>query len=661
MTKNLSIKAKILLSVSFFVIVLMSISVIISSKISFNVIFERITKKEAPASVNYIAEKFDKKMKNSLGIAHLVADNPFLIDWIGKGEPDEGKELAISFFKEAKKNDLDFVFLISAKSNRYYTSKGYFKTVSPDNPRDGWFYGTLKSGKKLDININIAEDSKQVMAYINILVGSVENPVGVAGAGLNLTSLSKQLRTTKLSKNSIAYLISKDGGIYAHPEEKYTSEIKNIKNIKDNDFQRIITPAILNDNEGTRSYTDSSGIEKIVVFQTIKSSNWKIIFEIPKNELGKGLGKIQAINMAITIISVALLVITLTLLLNKILKPIKETVAALEDISKGEGDLTKRINVTSNDEIGALGKAFNTFQDKLGNIIRDASDYSSKVDGASDEMLEITRTVSKETNTISTRTDTIAKSTEDVNHRMDSVASAIEESNANISMIASAVEEMSTTILEISQTSSNARTISENAVSVSEQTSVQMVKLGESAIEIGNVTDTITDISEQTNLLALNATIEAARAGEAGKGFAVVASEIKELASQTTIAAQDINSMISSIQDSTKNSVDKIKEITKVINDCNNLISSIAVAIEEQTATTSEISGNISQLSQVVEEVSANVNNSASDINTVTSEIDATNQSVSELANSGSEMTFNAEQVAELAAKLKELMSIFKV
>ncbi|MCP3921671.1 MAG: hypothetical protein GY714_03705 [Desulfobacterales bacterium] len=182
---------------------------------------------------------------------------------------------------------MDFVFLISAKSNRYYTSKGHFKTVSPDNPRDGWFYGTLKSGKKLDININIAEDSKQVMAYINILVGSVENPVGVAGAGLNLTSLSKQLRTTKLSKNSIAYLISKDGGIYAHPEEKYTSEIKNIKNIKDNDFQRIITPAILNDNEGTRSYTDSSGIEKIVVFQTIKSSNWKIIFEIPKNELGK--------------------------------------------------------------------------------------------------------------------------------------------------------------------------------------------------------------------------------------------------------------------------------------------------------------------------------------------------------------------------------------
>lgn len=661
MKKSLSIKAKLLIGVSSFVIILMFISVYISSEISFNVIYDRIVNKEAPASVNYIAETFEKKMKLSLSIARLVADNPYLINWIKNGEPENEKELAFSFFKEVKKNDMDFVFLVSAKSNKYYTSKGLFKTVSRDNPRDSWFYGTLDSRKKLAINIDISEETKDLMAYINILIGPVNNPLGVAGAGINLTSLSKKMSTTKLSEGSIAYLTSHDGSIYAHPIEEYISKIKNINNIKDKNYQTKITNLIINNNEGTEDYIDVNGIEKLVVFKTIPSTKWKIIFEIPKKELGEGLGKIQAINIIMTLISVVVLLFSLTLLMNKILKPVKDTVSALKDISEGEGDLTKRIKVTSGDEIGVLGNAFNTFQDKLISIIKDATDYSSKVDKSSEKMLLLSRTVSEETGSISNRTATITKSTDDVNQNMDSVASAIEESNSNIAMIASAVEEMSATIQEISINSSKARTISENAVSTSRETSSQMIELGESANAIGNVTETITDISEQTNLLALNATIEAARAGEAGKGFAVVASEIKELATQTTIAAQNINKMILDIQDSTKVSVENIKNIEKIIDDCNNLISTIAAAIEEQTVTTSEISNNISQLSSGIEEVSSNVNKSATAVNDVSIEIDATNQSVSELANSGNDITVSAEQVADLANKLKKLMGVFKI
>jgi methyl-accepting chemotaxis protein len=661
MKKSLSIKAKLLIGVSSFVIILMFISVYISSEISFNVIYDRIVNKEAPASVNYIAETFEKKMKLSLSIARLVADNPYLINWIKNGEPENEKELAFSFFKEVKKNDMDFVFLVSAKSNKYYTSKGLFKTVSRDNPRDSWFYGTLDSRKKLAINIDISEETKDLMAYINILIGPVNNPLGVAGAGINLTSLSKKMSTTKLSEGSIAYLISKDGDIYAHPKEEYIFKIKNIQKIKDQNYQKKIANFIISNNEGTKDYKDINGIEKLVVFKTIPSTKWKIVFEIPKKELGEGLGKIQAINIIMTLISVVVLLFSLTLLMNKILKPVKDTVSALKDISEGEGDLTKRIKVTSGDEIGVLANAFNTFQDKLVSIIKDATDYSSKVDKASEKMLLLSRTVSEETGSISNRTATITKSTDDVNQNMDSVASAIEESNSNIAMIASAVEEMSATIQEISINSSKARTISENAVSTSRETSSQMIELGESANAIGNVTETITDISEQTNLLALNATIEAARAGEAGKGFAVVASEIKELATQTTIAAQNINKMISDIQDSTKVSVENIKNIEKIIDDCNNLISTIAAAIEEQTVTTSEISNNISQLSSGIEEVSSNVNKSATAVNDVSIEIDATNQSVSELANSGNDITVSAEQVADLANKLKKLMGVFKI
>jgi len=661
MLKKLSIKVKLLLSVTFFVVILMLVSGSISSKISFNIIYDRIVNREAPASVNYIAETFEKKMDKSLSLARLVSENPFIIQWLKDGEPEESIDKTISFFKEVKKNDMDFVFLVSAKSNNYYTSDGIFKTVSKDNPRDSWFFDTLKSKTKLAINIDIAEDTKTLMAFINLIVGPIENPIGVAGAGINLTALSKQLSTTKLSENSTAYLISQDGTIQAHPSEEFVSTIKNIKNIPDKGFQKEIVQILLTDNNETKEYIDDKGIEKLVIFKIIPSSNWKIVFEIPKKELGKGLGKIQTFNIIMTLICIAFLVLVLTLLINRILKPVKETVLALEDISQGEGDLTKRIKVTTSDEIGTLGTAFNTFLDKLSSIIANATSYSAKVDEASGKMLEITKAVSVETESASSRTQTIAYSTEEVNSGMESVASAIEESNTNISMIASAVEEMSATINEISQKSATARNISEKAVSVSQDTLSQIKELGVSAKEIGKVTDSITDISEQTNLLALNATIEAARAGDAGKGFAVVASEIKELAKQTTIAAHEINTRISGIQKATNNSVLNIEEVASIINDCNDLIGSIAAAIEEQTATTLEISGNISQLSNGIAEVSTNVSGSALAVNSISQEIDATNESLSGLAKSGSQMTVNAEEMADLAKKLKLLMNVFKI
>ncbi|WDP91686.1 MAG: methyl-accepting chemotaxis protein [Desulfobacter sp.] len=661
MLKRLTIKTKLMLSVTGFVIVLMMVSGFVSNSISFNIIYDRISSKEAPASVSYIAETFEKKMDKSMAISMLIGDNPHIIQWIKGGEPKDAEPLAIEYLKKIKENDMDFVFLVSAPSKAYYTDKGIFKTVDKNNPRDSWFFSTLASGKKLSINFDVAEDTQALMAFINVLVGPTDKPLGVAGAGINLSGLSQQLSQTKLSPSSTAYMTAPDGTILAHPEKTVLTDIKNIKNFKDGGFRENIAAPLLDSEHGEIEYTDDTGVEKLVVFKTIPATGWKIVFDIPKDELGQGLEKIQIYNLAMTLGSILLLVLLLSLFINRILKPVRQTVETLEDISQGEGDLTQRISVSSEDEIGALAKAFNTFQEKLCNIISDARGYSEKVDQASEQMLGITRKVSGETESISGRTRTIADAAGDVNTSMESVASAVEEANSNLSMVAGAVEEMSATISEISKNSSNARQISEKAVAVSDETSQQIETLGVSANEIGNVTDTITDISEQTNLLALNATIEAARAGEAGKGFAVVAAEIKELAGQTTTAAQEINAKISAIQDATTDSAQKVREVGGIINDCNDIISSIAAAIEEQTATTQEISGNITQLADGIQEVSANVATSAHAVNTVNSDIESTNSSVADLAGSSADMTANAQAVADLANKLKELMGVFKI
>jgi methyl-accepting chemotaxis protein len=189
-----------------------------------------------------------------------------------------------------------------------------------------------------------------------------------------------------------------------------------------------------------------------------------------------------------------------------------------------------------------------------------------------------------------------------------SVASAAaEQVSKNVSTVATASEEMGASIREISKSTHEAARIATTAVKVAESTNAKITKLGESSTEIGNVIKVITSIAQQTNLLALNATIEAARAGEAGKGFAVVANEVKELAKQTAKATEDISRKIEAIQSDTKGAVEAIAQIGQIINQVNDIQNTIASAVEEQTATTSEISRNVVEAAKGSNEIAQSI------------------------------------------------------
>lgn len=372
--------------------------------------------------------------------------------------------------------------------------------------------------------------------------------------------------------------------------------------------------------------------------------------------------RIQRWKMIGIIVSLCVVIIFITVFISgKIFNPLKLVNSMLKDIAQGEGDLTKRIEVMSKDEVGSLAKWFNVFIQKLQGIIVDISGNSTELNSASNNFLTISKEMSKGAERLFERSNTVATAAEEMSSNMASVASASEESSTNINLVSVSTGEMTSTINEIAQNTERTRSSSNEAVARTKEASENIIHLQSSAKAIGKVIETINDISEQTNLLALNATIEAARAGEAGKGFSVVASEIKELARQTAEATLEIKEKIENIQNSTQETVGQIEGIANIIGDVNQMIDTVAAAVEEQTAATSEIANNVSQAALGIQEVNENVAQSSAVASQIAKDIADVNATAREMSESSVKVEKNAGDLSHLSDELKKTVGQFKV
>ncbi len=324
-------------------------------------------------------------------------------------------------------------------------------------------------------------------------------------------------------------------------------------------------------------------------------------------------------------------------------------------------DFTGSCDVGDGDEINHILARIHLVTQDLGQTIKTIRSGSQEILDRSAQLNQISETLNDTSRDSCEKTMSVSAAAEEMSSNNQAVAHSMEESAASLNSIASAVEEMTATVGEISKSVASSMQITNQVATEFDMIRQEVEELGVRAGDVDAVTQEIKSIAGQVHLLALNAKIEAARAGDQGKGFAVVAQEITELASESNNSALDAGEKLQWIKDKTTDVTMKVTELSEIIKASEDAISSISAAVEEQDATTREISRNISNVSGEVETVNTNVTEGALVASGIAAEIATVEQGAKEVESGSGRLNESATSLSKLAEEFMGLINAFKV
>ena len=598
MNKNLRFSHKILLAASLIVIAAFSLFALYNDYLQRNAIrnnLDNYLHEMGSVTANTIQTWLGGRILLVENLAQSLAINP---------EPAQAASLL-------EQKALTSTFM----ADYFGDNQGAF-TIRPDSKMpDGfdprtrpWYKDAVNSSSASLTEPYIDAVTGQMIISIGSAVKKAGQTLGVAGADLSLQTITDTINALNFNGLGYAFLISGDGKVLVHPDKTLVTQY--LKDIYPQD-----TPPI----SSAFSEIQANGKTRIVTFTPVKglgNVNWSIGLSVDKEKAFAALNTFRTSAVIATVIAVISIIALLGLLIRLLLQPLHVMTRAMQNIAEGEGDLTRRLDVTSNDEFGTLGSAFNDFVERIHTSMREVSSATAQVN-------EVALRVVSASNSSMLNSDEQAS-------RTNSVAAAINELGA-------AAQEIARNAAQASQQASDARGLATEGQQVVERSISSMQQLSQmlgtssghieslngKTVNIGQILEVITSISQQTNLLALNAAIEAARAGEAGRGFAVVADEVRNLAHRTQESAQQVQAMIEELQISARASVSTMDEsqrhsedsveianlagerlvsVTERIGEIDGMNQSVATATEEQTSVVESINMDITEINTLNQE-----------------------------------------------------------
>lgn len=600
MWNNLSIRHKLSLVIAAALLLSVIISTWISNSAMREMIIGRIEVEEIPASLNAVSNAIAKEINTPLAISRAMAQNTFLKEFQIQGEPEDRINEIQEYLATMKsENNAITAYLVSGKSNKYYTHNGLDRVV--DQSGDPWFFSFKNGSAPYTLNIDIDDSLKKLALFINARTLTGDS---LAGIGIDFNEVAKMIRNYKIGENGLVMITDPKGNILIHPDLEVATGTPLDAQIGDE-----ISASLLKKDAAT--VMESTGkSNNLVAAKYIPSLDWFVVAKVPEDELYGPINQTSIELVIINIIVAALLIALGLWVAIGVSKPVHKAAEMLGIIASGDADLTQKMPVTSNDEVGKLATSFNNFIEQLANLIRSVSNNAISVNKRSKDLLSAA--------------ETTRSNTEEQQQSVDMVAAAINEMGSTVEEIARNANDTAAAAKTATQESEDGQTVVNKTVAginnLFEKVQEASSAVEELANDVGNISsvlDVIRGISEQTNLLALNAAIEAARAGEQGRGFAVVADEVRTLAQRTQESTEEINKMIEKLQGGANNAVgaiesgldtgkasveyagragESLNRITEAIINISDLSTHVATATEEQSSVVNELNTHIQNI-----------------------------------------------------------------